>query len=259
MNRPSKVKTKQMQRIYPWKRAPKRFTDLKFGMTAPDGVQIPESVDLEPIMPPCWDQCQSGSCTGHGVSGALVSSMHYAGKPFVMPSRLFIYFNERVIEGDTSTDAGAFIHDGLSALHKFGYCQETDWPFDLSQLTVQPSPLAYAAAKDNEISHYANMDGAPIESFKLTLAHGRGIVFGFDVYTAFESDEVAQTGILHKPTPDEKLLGGHCVMLAGYDDSKNAFKVRNSWGTGWGLNGYYYMDYDYVFSSMASDFWVIKL
>jgi C1A family cysteine protease len=248
-----------MKRVYNWVRAPKRFEDLKFGMVAPSGVTIPATSDLEPVLPPCFDQLSTSSCTGNGIGGALLSSMSYAKVPLVIPSRLFLYYNERVIEGDPSQDGGAMIHDGLSGLHKFGWCPETVWPFDPAQLLTQPSPAAYLAAKPNEIGTYANMDGAPADSFKLTLAHGRGIVFGFDVYTAFESDEVAKTGILHKPAPGEQLLGGHCVMLAGHDDTRQAFKVRNSWGTGWGLNGYYYMDYDYVFSELASDFWVIKL
>jgi C1A family cysteine protease len=248
-----------MQRKYPWKRAPKRFEDLKFGMVAPSGVTMPSSSDLEPILPPCFDQLDTSSCTGNGIAGALLSSMSYAKVPLIVPSRLFLYYNERVIEGDVNQDGGAMIHDGLSGLHKWGYCPETEWPFDPSKLLTQPSPTAYLAAKGNEIGTYANMDGAPADSFKLTLAHGRGIVFGFDVYTAFESDEVAKTGILHKPDVSEQLLGGHCVMLAGHDDTKQAFKVRNSYGTGWGLDGYFWMDYDYVFSQLASDFWVIKL
>lgn len=248
-----------MKRVYNWKRAPKNFEDLKYGLIAPPPEIVPAYSDLEPILPPCFDQLNTSSCTGNGISGALLSSMSYAKVPLVVPSRLFLYYNERVIEGDPNQDGGAMIHDGLSGLHKWGYCPETDWPFDPAMLLTQPSPAAYLAAKGNEIGTYANMDGAPADSFKLTLAHGRGIVFGFDVYTAFESDEVAKTGILHRPTASEQLLGGHCVMLAGHDDSKQAFKVRNSWGTSWGLNGYFYMDYDYFFSNLCSDFWVIKL
>jgi C1A family cysteine protease len=97
-------------------------------------------------------------------------------------------------------------------------------------------------------------------SLKTVLANGRPIVFGFTVYSAFESATVAQTGIVPMPSPSDQVVGGHAVVLVGYDDAADRFRVRNSWGTGWGQQGYFEMPYLYVTSaSLASDFWVIQL
>ena len=94
---------------------------------------------------------------------------------------------------------------------------------------------------------------------KHCLASGYPFVFGFDVYPYFESAEMAASGILQMPSPDDQSVGGHCVMAVGYDDNAQMWKIRNSWGTGWGLNGtgYFSMPYAY-FAQYASDIWTIR-
>ncbi len=85
------------------------------------------------------------------------------------------------------------------------------------------------------------------------------MVFGFSVYESFESDSVASTGVVPMPSPNEQLLGGHAVVLVGYDDTKKVWIVRNSWGTNWGQAGYFTMPYAYLTNSnLASDFWTIS-
>src|SRR5262249_61934311 len=66
------------------------------------------------------------------------------------------------------------------------------------------------------------------------LAEGYPFVFGFTVYTKFESQEMARTGVLSMPGPDEDVVGGHAVLAVGYDDASETFIVRNSWGADWG-------------------------
>ena len=61
------------------------------------------------------------------------------------------------------------------------------------------------------------------------------------------------------PKPGETVLGGHCVVAVGYDDSQRHFIIRNSWGTGWGQQGYCFMPYEYLMSPhLANDFWTIR-
>jgi len=82
---------------------------------------------------------------------------------------------------------------------------------------------------------------------------------GFYVYDSFMSKNVSKTGIMPYPnTKREKLLGGHAVLLVGYNKTKKVFIVRNSWGTNWGDNGYFYMPFDVVNPNMSSDYWIIK-
>lgn len=92
------------------------------------------------------------------------------------------------------------------------------------------------------------------------LASGYPFVFGFAVYSSFECPQVARKGIVPMPASGERQLGGHAVMAVGYDDYKQGFIVRNSWGKEWGMDGYFMMPYTYLCqSSLASDFWTIRL
>jgi C1A family cysteine protease len=85
-------------------------------------------------------------------------------------------------------------------------------------------------------------------------------VFGFTVYESFEGDAVAKTGEVSMPGPSEKVLGGHAVVAVGYDDSTQRFIVRNSWGPGWGMGGYFTIPYAYLTdSNLADDFWTVRL
>ena len=91
------------------------------------------------------------------------------------------------------------------------------------------------------------------------LAEGFPFVFGFTVYDGFESASVAKSGKLNLPKPGEKVLGGHAVCAVGYDDKAKRVIVRNSWGTDWGMKGFFTMPYDYVSnSSLADDFWTLR-
>ena len=85
------------------------------------------------------------------------------------------------------------------------------------------------------------------------------MVFGFTVYSEFESQQVAASGIVPMPSPADQVVGGHAVVLVGYNDAVDRFRVRNSWGTGWAQAGYFEMPYLYVTSaSLARDFWVLQ-
>jgi C1A family cysteine protease len=91
------------------------------------------------------------------------------------------------------------------------------------------------------------------------LAEGFPFVFGFTVYSSFESATVARSGILNMPTKNERVVGGHAVMAAGYDDTQQRFIIRNSWGTDWGQKGYFTMPYVYLGSrNLSDDFWTIR-
>jgi C1A family cysteine protease len=219
---------------------------------------LPPSVDLRSECPPVYDQGQLGSCTANGIGGAIEFDQRKQGTREFTPSRLFIYYNERVIEGTVSQDAGAQIRDGIKAVAKLGAPPETDWPYDISKFTQRPPAQAYTDAKQDLVSAYARVV-QDITQMRGCIAEGFPFVFGFTVYQSFESDSVANTGIVPMPGSHEPVLGGHCVVAVGYDDSKRQFIVRNSWGTGWGLNGYCLMPYEYLINPrLASDFWTIR-
>jgi C1A family cysteine protease len=163
-----------------------------------------------------------------------------------------------VIEGTVDHDAGAQIRDGIKAVAKLGAPPESDWPYDIAKFANRPPPQAYSDAKQDLVSAYSRVV-QDVTQMRGCLAEGYPFVFGFTVYQSFEGASVAQTGIVPMPGTGEAVLGGHCVVAVGYDDTKRQFTIRNSWGTGWGLNGYCLMPYEYLINPrLASDFWTIR-
>jgi C1A family cysteine protease len=221
---------------------------------------LPPKVDLRPNCPTPYDQGQLGSCTGNAIAGAVQferEKQHL--KPDFVPSRLFIYYGERVIEGTVGTDAGAQIRDGIKVVAKQGVPPETDWPYDIARFADKPPPKAYTDALHDRAVSYSRLTQS-LSQLKGCLASGDPFVFGFTVYDSFESQQVAQTGVVPMPAAGESVLGGHAVLAVGYDDTQQRFIVRNSWGTNWGMKGYFTMPYAYLTErNLSSDLWTIRL
>lgn len=248
---------------YGWKPDLPDFRDHLYAVTKP--VPVPPSLDLstDPAMPPVYDQGALGACTGNGIGAVVAFEIKQAtGKDF-QPSRLFIYYGERVIENTVSQDAGAAIRDGIKVVNKAGCPPESDWPYDIKKFAQQPPQQAFADALGERAVSYARVARTQI---KRALVARNLVVFGFSVFSSFESQEVANTGLLNLPQRGEQNLGGHCTVICGYDDHKviasqppGAWKVRNSWGKNWGEDGYFWMPYGYTAkSSLSSDFWTIS-
>ncbi|MDB6143316.1 MAG: peptidase [Pseudomonas sp.] len=223
-------------------------------------VALPPLVDLRPQCPPVYDQGQLGSCTANGIAGAIqFDRIKQKLTPAFEPSRLFIYYNERVIEHTVNSDSGAMIRDGIKSVGTQGDCPETDWPYDIAKFAAKPPAKSYTHAKKYKAVEYQRV-AQNLNQMKGCLFAGFPFVFGFTVYDSFEGAQVAKTGVVPMPAPSEKVLGGHCVVAVGYDDSKQSFIVRNSWGTTWGLQGYCTMPYSYLMDpNLSSDFWTIRI
>jgi C1A family cysteine protease len=220
---------------------------------------LPPSIDLRSECPPVYDQGQLGSCTGNGIAGAVEFDQRKQGTKDFTPSRLFIYYNERVVEGTVNQDSGAQVRDGIKSVATLGAPPETDWPYDIQKFTQKPPANAYSDAKQDLVSTYSRVAQNNLTQMQGCLAEGYPFVFGFTVYESFESETVAENGIVPMPASGEKVVGGHCVVAVGYDDTKRVFIIRNSWGTDWGIKGYCLMPYEYLISAqLASDFWTIR-
>ena len=218
---------------------------------------LPLAVDLRPLCSPVEDQGQLGSCTGNALAGALEFLERKSRGPFTDLSRLFIYYNERVIEHSVKSDAGAQIRDGVKTLAKQGVCSEKKWPYTISRFTTKPAAACYADAMKHVISSYHRI--LTLDEMRTCLAEGFPFVFGFTVYESFETQEVARTGIVEIPQGAERTVGGHAVLGVGYHDAERRFIVRNSWGKKWGQNGYFTIPYGYLSNrNLADDFWTIR-
>jgi hypothetical protein len=197
------------------------------------------------------------SCTAHGLTAAIEILQLKDKKPLVMLSRLFLYYNERAAEGTTNSDSGAAIRDGIKVLASQGCCMEALWPYNINRFTQKPNKNCYNQAVVHDIIQYSALHS--LNDMKTCLAQGFPFVFGFTVYSSFESDAVAKTGIMPMPLPTESCLGGHCVIAVGYDDKTQTMLIRNSWSSSWGDKGYFHMPYTYISNpQLASDFWTIR-
>ena len=221
---------------------------------------LPASTDLTSQCPPVYDQGQLGSCTANAIAGALEFDADKESiSGYATPSRLFIYYNERVMENTVSSDSGAQIRDGIKSVGAQGACPETEWPYDIAKFTDQPTQQCYTDAKELRAVAYQRV-ARSLQQMQGCLAAGYPFVFGFTVYESFESQEVAHSGVAPMPAPNEQVLGGHAVVAVGYDNASQRFRVRNSWGTGWGQAGYFTMPYQYLLSTgLSSDFWTIRM
>ncbi|WP_415855936.1 C1 family peptidase [Sinomonas sp. G460-2] len=220
---------------------------------------LPPSADLTAQCPPVYDQGQLGSCTANAIAAALEFDADKQGiTGYATPSRLFIYYNERVMEGTVASDSGAQIRDGIKSVGAQGACPETEWPYVIAQFAVQPTQQCYIDAKQHRAVAYQRVSRT-LQQMQGCLAAGYPFVFGFTVYESFESQQVAQSGIAPMPAPNEQVLGGHAVVAVGYDNTSQRFRVRNSWGTGWGQAGYFTLPYQYLLSTgLSSDFWTVR-
>src|ERR1700730_4967989 len=235
---------------------------------------LPASTDLRGQMPPVYDQGRIGSCTANAIGAAIQFDRKKATEaPDFVPSRLFIYYNERSIENDVPYDKGAQIRDGIKSIVKQGVCPESEWPYDdtpadpNTQLwpagakpTQQPPAKCFSNAKAYEAVTYLRITST-LDQLRGCLAEGYPFVFGIKVYESFfDPQGQAQTTI---PMPSAVDLTqqpeGHAILAVGYDDARNVFVCRNSWGPGVQDKGYFYMPYAYVTSpSLSSDFWTIR-
>jgi len=267
MPRKAKDETITRRRIagYGWKPDLPDQRDLLYSAPVVALQKLPPKVDLRKGCPPVYDQGQLGSCTANAIGAAVQFDQKKQGLKDYVPSRLFIYYNERDIEGTTDQDSGAMIRDGVKSVNKLGVCAETSWPYDPSpfppnpKLTQKPSQACYGEASKHIAVQYSRVPRT-LNQMKGCLASGYPFVFGFTVYQSFESKQVATTGQAPMPGPAEEVLGGHAVLAVGYDDSSQRFIVRNSWGTGWGIKGYFTLPYPYLLDgNLSDDFWTIRL
>jgi len=236
-----------------WKADKPDTRDYKYQVSAKVS---PNSVDLRRYCSPIENQGSLGSCTGQSIAGAIELLNKRNGKPTDV-SRLFIYYYERLILGTVNYDSGAYIRDGIKATNHYGASLESLWPHDIRKFRQEPIAEAKNDALNRKVTLYERV--TDFNGCIDALGNGYPVIIGFNVYTSFMSATVARTGNMPYPnTKRERLLGGHAVLLVGYDKTKKVFIVRNSWGTSWGIKGYFYMPFNVINPNMSGDYWVIK-
>jgi C1A family cysteine protease len=247
-------------------------------------ITVPDSVDLRKYCSYVEDQGKLMSCTGNACAGMLeilenkTSPSTQVPKPvsswdrfliaaglklpqatqyqgFQDVSRLFIYYNARVIDGLQNQDRGAVIRSALKSLNSIGYCWEKDWQYNWAKVNAKPPMGCYEDAKKRTIIEYHIM--LTVSEMINCLAEGFPFVIGLSIFDRFESDYVRRTGIVNMPERSEASRGGHAVCVVGYNKKDSRFIVRNSWGALWGMDGYFTIPFDYV-AGYGRDAWTIR-
>ena len=250
-------------RKYGWQRDLPDHRDFKLIHATTSLLSKPSSFYLTPKMPPVYDQLQTSSCVGNACAAAFEFNISIVSQ--WTPSRMFIYYNARMDEGCQDSDNGTQIRDAIKALGNYGVVPETEWTFDPNHINDKPAPALYTEALNNKVVNYlsvvqsTDMPDKRIDLITTTIANGEPVVFGATLFDSFESDDVANTGIVPMPATTEGMVGGHAMLLVGYDDTTAMFTVRNSWGPDWGIKGYCKIPYAYISNpDLCSDFWVIR-
>lgn len=239
---------------YHWVRDIPDNRDYKYAVS---NVRQSNIVDLRPYCSTVEDQGNLGSCTGNAIAGAI-ELLNKRENRTLDVSRLFIYYFERLFIGTVNYDSGAYIRDGIKTCYMYGASLESLWPYVIKKFKTRPSSSAVTDASTRKVTLYQRI--VDHQGCLDALSNGYPVVVGFDVYSSFQSSKVARTGIMPYPdTKKEALLGGHAVLLVGYDKKKQVYIARNSWGTRWGDKGYFYMPFQVIQNqTMSGDFWIIK-
>jgi C1A family cysteine protease len=246
---------KQQDFIPGWQRQKPDPRDFRLALAAPG--KLPATVDLAPFTYPILNQGSLGSCTANAIATAMTFAKRKESKEF-LPSRLFIYYNEREMINTVNEDSGAYIRDGFKSINSKGAPKESAWPYVIKNFTQRPPEAAYVQALANQSIKYYSLYPS-VEEVKQALAAGFPVVFGFDVFRSFWKISKSKP-TMPMPKAGEVLDGGHAVIAVGYSNRRKAFKIQNSWGEKWGAGGFFWMPYIYISDTeYTSDFWVLEI
>jgi len=233
------------------RRGPEDHRDFRMAYGA---AQLARKVDLRPLCSRVENQARLNSCTANATVGAMEILERKQGMEQVDLSRLFVYYNTRVLDGSVDKDVGSYISNAMRAVKAKGACLESIWQYALGAVFALPSDAAYADGMNRQAVEYARVvQGAGVLQ---ALNGGLPVVYGMMLRESFE--RTRGDGLVPVPAAGEPATGGHAMLIVGYDLDERTYLVRNSWGEGWGDGGYCRIPFVMVDDSrMSWDFWVI--
>lgn len=247
------------KRFYGWKKPDVVKIEHTYQIPAHlEAVALPPVVDLSPLFPPVYDQLDIGSCADNASAGLAEFLMMSKKLPYYTPSRLSLYYWARLAEGTINEDSGSSMQTAINVLVKHGIPNEKYWPYVTKNFTIDPPKAAWTDGLNHVVDKALSVphDQTHIHT---RLYEGLPIIFGFQVFESFESDQVAKTGVMPLPKPGEKIIGGHGIMCVGINLNTKMAICRNSWGISWGKSGYFEMPLSFFLDkNMCNDFWTCE-
>jgi C1A family cysteine protease len=223
---------------------------------------FPLKFNLKGLMPPVLNQGNLGSCVSNAVSNVLrytdIKNKRTNNLNIKIYSRLFNYYNTRVLENSIFKDNGCQIRNAIKVINKIGSTDEKFWPYIITKFQDKPNKLSYDDAIKRKITKYRRVNQNQYD-IKSCINLGYPIIIGILCFSSMFTINVSKTGNIPYPKSDQQILGGHCIILVGYDDTTQTYEFQNSWGTDWGNKGYGKIPYKFVENpNYATDFWMIE-
>lgn len=213
--------------------------------------ELPAAVDLSPYCPEVRHQGYIFSCVGwaagYGALSIQRAILNQCTDKQVITrnahSALFLY-NQIKTE---DCNKGSRITDALNFLSQNGDCLARQFDFDVNDCQSRPDSLVANTAKRYAIEDFLTLFGSKEEAsekvirVKKALAKNKPVVIGMLVLRNFYDLKNAQ--YWHPSIGNTAPAGGHALVVVGYDDRKEAFRLMNSWGKNWGDGGYIWVKY----------------
>lgn len=203
---------------------------------------LPRSADLSPLLPQPGDQGQQASCVGWAVAYAMKTYQEGVERrwPLDQPSAQFspaFIYNQ--IRRSQDCGGGTFLPDALNLVQRAGAAPLSDFPYTPQACTAVPSAAVRRSARHFAIADWRRVDTRDQLEVKSYVAAGIPVMIGMRVDEPF----MRLRGPVTYTQYSGVALGGHALLVVGYDDSRAAFRVINSWGTGWGDGGFGWISY----------------
>jgi len=211
---------------------------------------LPSAVSLREYMSNVEAQLKSNSCVANSIVGAYEYLLRRQDNNTTDMSRLFIYYNARALDPQRAMlmrDTGCMITHAIHAIKTFGTCSEDRWKFIGGNCNRRPTQDCYEEAKNFKATDAVELS-VDLDSMRTCLARGYPFVIGAHLFQSFTQAET-NGGYVSLPREGEPPLRNaerHAMLVVGYDDARQLFTVRNSWGPQWGHEGYCFMPYPYV-------------
>ncbi len=237
---------------------PDRLRGVPLAFTPYSGDALPAAVDLSPDMPPPGKQGKLNSCVGWAIGYALKSYQEKLEErqPYVQSGRLDArrVFSPSYIYNQCNGGKNVPIlySDAFAILSEQGAATWADMPYSDADFTSQPGPQAKSGAARFKIDFWRQVNTQDVKEVKAHLHAGFPVLIGTGVDEAFIKLPAGKTW-----ASAGEQVGGHAMVVVGYDDARRAFRLMNSWGREWADGGFCWMDYD-LFRKLVGEAYVVK-